>query len=82
MGIAGGSQLIVTVVTKDRTEEVLNAIEREGVAKSTVLLGRRIGDDNLTFLELKIELSGRSSIPWHLIRKWIGSIRPLWKPGS
>lgn len=55
MGIAGGSQLIVTVVTKDRTEEVLNAIEREGVAKSTVLLGRRISDDNPTFLELKIE---------------------------
>ncbi|MGI6357941.1 MAG: P-II family nitrogen regulator [Bacillota bacterium] len=55
MGTADVCQLIVTVVAKERTEEVLNAIEKEGVAKSTVWFGRRISDDNPTFLELKIE---------------------------
>ncbi|MGI6647645.1 MAG: P-II family nitrogen regulator [Syntrophomonadaceae bacterium] len=56
MSISKDLKLIITIVAKNRTEKVLDALEKEGVKKSTVLLGRMISDDNPTlFLNLKIE---------------------------
>jgi nitrogen regulatory protein P-II 1 len=56
MSISKDLKLIITIVARERTEKVLDALEEEGVKKSTVLLGRMISDDNPTlFFNVKIE---------------------------
>ncbi|MGI6453022.1 MAG: P-II family nitrogen regulator [Syntrophomonadaceae bacterium] len=56
MSISEDLKLIITIVPRERTEQVLDALEEEGVKKSTVLLGRMVSDDNPTlFFNLKIE---------------------------
>lgn len=42
MSISKDLKLIITIVTRERTDKVLDALEEEGVKKSTVLLGRMI----------------------------------------
>lgn len=56
MSIHKNLQLIITIVAREKTEKVLDAIETEGVKNSTVMLGRWISDKNPTlFFDLTIE---------------------------
>lgn len=56
MNITKDLKLIITIVARERTEKVLEALEEEGIKKSIVLFGRMISDDNPTlFLNMKIE---------------------------
>ncbi|MGI6451676.1 MAG: P-II family nitrogen regulator [Desulfitobacteriia bacterium] len=56
MSMTKDAKLIVSVVAREKTEIILDAIEKEGAKKSTVLLGRSISADSPTLLfNLKIE---------------------------
>jgi len=68
MSTATKYQLIVTIVTRERTEKVLEAIKKEGATKSTVLPGRGISDNNPVLL-FDIEIEPPREIIFTLVPK-------------
>ncbi|WP_096202939.1 P-II family nitrogen regulator [Bacillus sp. FJAT-45350] len=56
MGISKNAKLVVTVIAKEKTDKILEAIENEGVTKSTIILSRGKSENNPTlFLGITIE---------------------------
>ncbi|RKQ29289.1 P-II family nitrogen regulator [Oceanobacillus halophilus] len=68
MGISKDFKLIVTIIAQDMADKVLDAIEKEGVKKSTVLLSRGISDNN-PILPFNVRIDPRREVILTLVPK-------------